>query len=78
MREAGRISVGTIPIRVVSGGQTGVDRAALSAARSLGIPYGGWLPKGRITKPWGQTPPLPSRPSKSSLDYLTAVLVPML
>lgn len=33
--------------RVISGGQTGVDRAALDAALKLGIPCGGWCPKGR-------------------------------
>lgn len=33
--------------RVVSGGQTGVDRAALDAALTLGLPCGGWCPKGR-------------------------------
>jgi len=33
--------------RVVSGGQTGVDRAALDAALELGIPCGGWCPRGR-------------------------------
>jgi hypothetical protein len=33
--------------RVVSGGQTGVDRAALDVARELGIAIGGWCPKGR-------------------------------
>jgi hypothetical protein len=32
--------------RVISGGQTGADRAALAAARELGIPTGGWMPKG--------------------------------
>jgi hypothetical protein len=34
-------------IRVVSGGQTGVDRAALDAATTLGLPIGGWCPHGR-------------------------------
>lgn len=30
-----------------SGCQSGADRAALDFARALGIPYGGWIPKGR-------------------------------
>jgi hypothetical protein len=33
--------------RIVSGGQTGVDRAALDVALTLGIPCGGWCPRGR-------------------------------
>ena len=33
--------------RIVSGGQTGVDRAALRVALDLGIPCGGWCPRGR-------------------------------
>ncbi|MBI4597736.1 MAG: putative molybdenum carrier protein [Candidatus Omnitrophica bacterium] len=33
--------------RMISGGQTGVDRAALDAALELRIPCGGWCPKGR-------------------------------
>jgi hypothetical protein len=32
---------------IVSGGQTGVDRAALDVALQLAIPCGGWCPKGR-------------------------------
>lgn len=32
---------------MVSGGQTGVDRAALDAARSVNLPIGGWCPRGR-------------------------------
>jgi len=36
------------PRRVVSGAQTGVDRAALDVALELGIPCGGWVPKGRL------------------------------
>lgn len=32
------------PAKVVSGGQTGVDRAGLDAARAAGIPTGGWCP----------------------------------
>jgi len=33
--------------RLVSGGQTGVDRAALDAGLEAGIPIGGWCPQGR-------------------------------
>src|SRR5262249_43447288 len=33
--------------RLVSGGQTCVDQAALDAALELGVPCGGWCPKGR-------------------------------
>ncbi|MBM4331707.1 MAG: molybdenum cofactor carrier [Deltaproteobacteria bacterium] len=33
--------------KIISGGQTGVDRAALDVALELGIPCGGWCPKGR-------------------------------
>lgn len=32
--------------RIVSGGQSGVDRAALDVALHLGIPYAGWCPAG--------------------------------
>ncbi|MFH1723389.1 MAG: putative molybdenum carrier protein [Elusimicrobiota bacterium] len=34
-------------IKVISGGQTGVDRGALDAAIELGLPCGGAAPKGR-------------------------------
>jgi hypothetical protein len=33
-------------VKIISGGQTGVDRAALDTALALGIPYGGWCPRG--------------------------------
>jgi len=33
--------------KIVSGGQTGVDRAALDAALAYVVPIGGWCPKGR-------------------------------
>lgn len=34
-------------VKIVSGGQTGVDRAALDSALELGLGCGGWCPKGR-------------------------------
>lgn len=34
-------------MKIVSGGQTGVDRAALDAAIALGLEHGGWCPRGR-------------------------------
>ena len=33
--------------KIVSGGQTGADRAALDWSIKNGIPHGGWCPKGR-------------------------------
>lgn len=34
-------------LTILSGGQTGVDRAALDVALELGLPCGGWCPRGR-------------------------------
>lgn len=36
--------------RIVTGGQTGVDRAALDVALTLGIRCGGWCPAGRLAE----------------------------
>lgn len=36
--------------KVISGGQTGADQAALDAAIGAGVDHGGWLPKGRKTE----------------------------
>ena len=36
--------------KIYSGGQTGVDRAALDAAIEHGIPHGGWCPANRIAE----------------------------
>lgn len=33
--------------KIISGGQTGADRAALDVAIRQFIPHGGWIPKGR-------------------------------
>ncbi len=44
-------------MRLISGGQTGADRAALDIAMELGIDHGGWVPKGRSA----EDGPLPNR-----------------
>src|SRR5215470_1645963 len=36
--------------RVISGGQNGADQGSLRAAKTLGIPTGGWAPKGWATE----------------------------
>ncbi len=43
--------------RLVSGGQTGADRAALDFALARGLPHGGWCPRGRDA----EDGPLPDR-----------------
>jgi hypothetical protein len=43
--------------KIVSGGQTGADQAALDVAIEFDIPHGGWMPKGRIT----ESGPLPDK-----------------
>ena len=57
------------PALVISGGQTGVDRAALDAALTLGIACGGWCPRGRMA----EDGPIPARYSlkeTESAEYL--------
>ena len=36
-----------LKLKIISGGQTGVDRAALDAALESGVSVGGWCPQGR-------------------------------
>lgn len=36
--------------KIVSGGQTGADRAGLDAAMEAGLPVGGYCPKGRLAE----------------------------
>lgn len=45
-------------IRIVSGGQTGADRAALQVAKDLKLPYGGWVPKGGWAEDYPTAPGL--------------------
>ena len=50
--------------KIVSGGQTGADRAALDVALELRIPHGGWVPRGR----WAEDGPLPGRYECQEID----------
>ncbi len=50
--------------KIISGGQTGVDRGALDAAIKLMIPHGGWIPLGRLT----EEGPLPQKYKLAETD----------
>ena len=54
--------------RIVSGGQTGADRAALDVAIKLGLSHGGWIPRGRLTEN-GELPPEYRLKETSSSQY---------
>lgn len=56
------------PLKIISGGQTGVDRAALDVAIELGIPHGGWCPLGRIAED-GRVPDRYKLQETDSADY---------
>lgn len=47
MTERQAFGLGSLVTKIVSGGQTGVDRAALDWAIETGIEHGGWCPEGR-------------------------------
>ena len=54
-------------MKIISGGQTGVDRAALDAAVAAGIPVGGWCPKGRLAEDGAIPPEYPLQETVSRL-----------
>ena len=58
---------------IISGGQTGVDRAGLDAAIELGLPHGGWCPKGRRALD-GRIPPQYHLKETLSSDYRVRTL----
>jgi hypothetical protein len=43
-------------MKLLSGGQSGVDRAVLDVALARGIPYGGWCPKGGWAEDFPEPP----------------------
>lgn len=68
--EAGANIVNMVVKRIVSGAQTGADRAALDVALELGIPCGGWVPRGRIDE-LGRIPDrYPNLVETESAEYL--------
>jgi hypothetical protein len=52
--------------KIISGGQTGVERAALDIALEKGIPSGGWCLKGRIAEDGRIDSRYPLRETKSN------------
>ena len=48
-------------MKIISGGQTGIDRAALDAAIEMGVDYGGWCPKGGLAEDFRKPPGLLAR-----------------
>ena len=56
---------GIVFSKIISGGQTGVDRAALDVALEFGIPCGGWCPKGRRAEDGPIDPKYPLKETKS-------------
>jgi len=57
-----------LPQKIISGGQTGVDRAGLEVAIALGIEHGGWCPRGRLAED-GSIPSRYELVENDSTDY---------
>ncbi len=56
---------GIVFSKIISGGQTGVNRAALDVAIAVGIPCGGFCPKGRRAEDGAIDPKYPLKETKS-------------
>ena len=54
--------------KVISGGQTGADQAALDAAIEMGVTHGGWVPLGRLTEK-GRLPSRYKMQEINAIDY---------
>ena len=52
---AGEAAVDMAILKIIAGGQSGVDRGALDAAIASSVEYGGWCPKGG----WAEDAPTP-------------------
>ena len=48
-------------MNIITGGQTGIDRAALDVAIECAIPYGGWCPRGGWAEDLTEPPGLLAR-----------------
>lgn len=80
----GRLVMAMTIEKIISGGQTGVDRAALDVALARGITIGGWCPKGRSAEdgvidaayPLSETPSAdPNERTGRNVGDATATLV---
>ncbi|MGB9602720.1 MAG: putative molybdenum carrier protein [Limisphaerales bacterium] len=73
--------------KIISGGQTGADRAGLDWAIANGIPHGGWCPAGRKAEDGTiphrynlnetESPDYPTRTEKNILDSDATVIFSM-
>jgi len=61
-------------LRIISGGQTGVDRAALDIAIELGLEHGGWCPQGRRAED-GSIPPRYRLRETAENDYSSRTML---
>jgi hypothetical protein len=66
-------------MKIISGGQTGADRAGLDFAIEHGIEHGGWCPKGRLAEDflWGRNPVHPLYPGDALYEAALYEIGPM-